>query len=376
MLRVAMITDFAASTDRVDGGVQAVTRYLVDALVRHGGLELHLVGFDYGVGQSRSSTVEGYEKHVLRGSSGGALTAYYKDQRTLNHLLDRIRPGLVHGQGAGQNGILAVRSGLPSVITIHGILAEEANFYTGFAKRLRQRLLSLWSNHYCIRRGRHTILISPYVADYFEGRLAGHQYLIPNPIADEFFDVERADNGCRVLFAGRLYALKGVVDLVRATARLAGTYKFDVVLAGSLHDRNYVAQLREEADRLDIGDRVEFRGLLDEDELRRELGRSAALVLPSYQETAPLVISEAMAAGVPVIASDVGGVRYQVRHGETGFLITPGDVDGLAQRLGELLSDPARRASFGQAAKRLAASNHRATNVAARTIEVYRTVLD
>lgn len=376
MLRVAMITDFAASADRVDGGVQAVTRYLADAMVCRGDVELHLIGFDYGNRQSGSPRPQSYKQHVLPGASGGALTAYWKDQRTLNRLLDRIRPDLVHGQGAGQNGIVAVRSHFPSVITIHGILAEEAHYYTGFAKRLRHRLISRWSDHYCIRRGRHTILISPYVADYFKGRLAGHQYLIPNPIADEFFDIERADDGCRILFAGRLYALKGVVDLVRATAKVAGTHGAKVILAGSLHDRHYVEQLRRQADRLGIGDRVEFPGLLNEDELRRELGQSAVLVLPSYQETAPLVIAEAMAAGVPVIASDVGGVRHQIRHGETGFLITPGDVDGLAQRLRELLSDPARRASFGEAAKTLAVSEHRADQVAARTIDVYRAVLD
>jgi glycosyltransferase involved in cell wall biosynthesis len=375
MIRVAMVTDHAASGSKVDGGVQAVTKYLVDAFVRRDELDLHVIGFNYEIGSARVTKCEGYTLHTLPGASGGALTGYRKDQRTLNRALEGIQPDIVHGQGAGQNGIVASRSRFPSVITIHGIMAEEAKFYTGLAKRVRHQLLSKWSDRYCIRNGRHTILISPYVAQYFQERLAGQQYLIANPIADEFFDIVRCETGNRVLFAGRLYALKGVIDLVRATAKVARTQDIKLALAGSLHDREYVRQLQQEAAQLNLNDRVEFCGLLDEDELRKELARSSVLVLPSYQETAPLVIAEAMAAGLPVIASDVGGIRYQVRDGETGFLIKPGDVTTLAARLEELLAAPDQRKSFGETARRLAIDEYSANRVAARTLDVYRAVL-
>lgn len=370
-----MVTDHAAPGCKVDGGVQAVTRYLVDAFVRRGELDLHIISFDYDTDSECVTQHHGYTLYTLPGASGGALTGYRKDQRTLNRTLEAIQPDIVHGQGAGQNGIVATRSRFPSVITIHGIMTEEAKFYTGLAKRVRHQLLSKWSDHYCIRQGRHTILISPYVAQYFTDRLAGQQYLVANPIADEFFEIERCETANRILFAGRLYALKGVIELLRATASVARNHDVKLALAGSLHDKQYVQQLQQEAAQLNLLDRVEFCGLLNENELRTELGRSSVLVLPSYQETAPMVIAEAMAAGLPVIASDVGGIRYQVRDGATGYLIVPGDVATLAKRLEQLLAAPDQRKSFGETARRLAIDEFSADRVAARTLDVYRAVL-
>jgi glycosyltransferase involved in cell wall biosynthesis len=370
-----MITDHSDSTDRVDGGVQAVTKYLVDALIRFDDVEIHVLSFKYGIQDSWSSAANGYRRHVLAGARFGTLTGYWKDQQALNSYLDKINPTVVHAQGAGHNGILASRSRFPSVITIHGIMAEEAKFFSGRARRARHWLMSKVSEHYCISKAEHTILISPYVAEYFKNRLTGKQYLIPNPIADGFFTLTRRETAGRVLFAGRLVALKGVMDLIRATSKVAQSQKIDLILAGSLDDHRYVSQLKSAARRLGINDLVQFRGLLNEQELREELGRCAVLVLPSYQESAPMVIIEAMAAGIPVIASNVGGLPYQVKEGETGFLIKPGDVNALSERLIALLADRSMRDAFGKAAKNLATEEYRADRVARRTIDVYQQIV-
>jgi glycosyltransferase involved in cell wall biosynthesis len=254
-------------------------------------------------------------------------------------------------------------------------MSEEARFLTSRPRRLRHWLLSKISEKNCISQGKHTILISPYVAEYFKNRLAGAQYLIPNPLAEDFFTILRRETAGRVLFAGRLLPLKGVVDLIRATSEVAQSQKIELILAGSLDEQQYVNQLKNEARRLDISNLVKFRGLLNEQELREEFGRCAVLVLPSYQESAPMVIVEAMAAGVPVIASNVGGIPYQVKDGETGFLFTPGDVNTLSKRLIQLLSDKSLRESLGIAAKDLATANYRADRVARKTIDVYQQIL-
>jgi glycosyltransferase involved in cell wall biosynthesis len=147
------------------------------------------------------------------------------------------------------------------------------------------------------------------------------------------------------------------------------------VLAGSLEDQQYVSQLRSEVKKLGIKNQVHFPGILDAESLHEELSRASMLVLPSYQETAPMVIQEAMAAGVPVIASRVGGTRYQVRDGETGFLIDARDVQALSERMGMLLSNQAMRQSFGEAAKAFAQEEYRADAVAKKTIDIYRQIL-
>ena len=284
-------------------------------------------------------------------------------------------PDLVHGQGVGRDGILAARSGYPSVLTVHGILREEARHYEGLGRRLRHLLQNAMSQRYCIRQAGHTILISSYVESYLGDQLAGTRYSVPNPVAPAFFDIQRAESKGRVLFAGRLYSLKGVIDLVRAAATCREKHDIRLVLAGSTSDKEYVDSLRAEAARTSLADRLEISGILDAPALRQELSQASVLVLPSYQETAPMVVQEAMAAGVPVIASRVGGTAEQIEHGETGFLIEPGDVKALATTMDALLSDDEMRARVSVNARRRAESLYQADKVAEETVRVYRKVL-
>ena len=305
----------------------------------------------------------------------GTMTGLSIDQRRLNQTLDQIRPDVVHSQGAGHLGILAARSRYPCVITIHGIQGREANYQPTVHRKLRSLLQSWLANYYCIRKATHTILISPYVAEHYGSALGGERYAVPNPVDPEYFDTVRQEEPNRVLFLGRLYALKGIHDLIQAAARLPNTSDLSITVAGSLADTKYVEELRQLAARVGLSGALRIPGILPMREVRRELSRCSCLVLPSYQETAPMVIQEAMASGVPVIASNICGIPYQVIEGRTGFLVPPGNVEALARRLNDLLSDHVLRHRMGAAARTEAESKYRADRVARRTLEVYEKVL-
>ena len=124
MLRVAMITDYPADENKVDGGVQAVSKYLAHSIADFEGVKLDIIGFDYS--STRERTIEGarFTRHVLPGARFGALTGYRQDQNSLNRCLKKIAPDIVHSQGVGHDGTVAARSGYPLVTTIHGIFAE------------------------------------------------------------------------------------------------------------------------------------------------------------------------------------------------------------------------------------------------------------
>ena len=205
--------------------------------------------------------------------------------------------------------------------------------------------------------------------------LSGKRYLIPNPIDTCFFNVERRETAGRILFLGRLCERKGVKELLRAISGIAKTDDLRVVLAGSLADKKYVSELKANVAHAGLTDIVDFRGILDSSQILEELSRCACLVLPSYQETAPMVIQEAMACGVPVIASNICGIPHQVDDGKTGFLVPAGHIDVLADRLSTLLSNQALREEFSRAARIRAESEYRATTVARKTINVYEDML-
>lgn len=370
-----MIADYPESGQQIDGGVQAVTKYLVDAMAPMSEIELHVLSFRPGLGSATVTEDRGFTRYSIPYSKYGVITGFRDDQANLNALLNQIDPDIVHSQGGGHQGILASRTRYPTVLTIHGIISQEIKYLPKINQRIRTRLQVWLGERRYIRRATHTILISPYVADFYGSTLSGKRYLIPNPIDGHFFNIERRETAGRILFLGRLCERKGVKELLGAVSKIARADDLRVVLAGSLADKNYVAELESIVAREKLSGYVEFRGILDSGQILEELSRCACLVLPSYQETAPMVIQEAMACGVPVVASDVCGIPHQVDDGKTGFLVPAGHVDELADRLGALLADPALREEFSRAARLKAENEYRAIKVARKTVNVYEDML-
>src|SRR5690606_14693635 len=224
----------------------------------------------------------------------------------------------------------------------------------------RLRLQGLITENYCAMNASRTILISPYVKEHYGAKLRGISHLIPNPVDAQFFDLERSEEPGRMLFAGRLIPRKGVMDLIEAFAEIRRRADACLVLAGSLADRPYVQRIKARVDALGITPDVKFMGLLNERDIVSEFRRAALLVLPSYQETTPMVIQQAMAAGVPVIATRICGIPGQIEHGESGFLFEPGDVQALVRYAEKIIADDALRRRMGEAARGRASAEYRA----------------
>lgn len=154
------------------------------------------------------------------------------------------------------------------------------------------------------------------------------------------------ESGGPVVVAGRLSPEKGVDTLIDAIGRIRGPVRLDV--AGEGPDRERLEGLAAAA-----GDgRVRFLGRLDSEAMDGLIADAVAVVLPSrWYENQPMIVLEAFARGVPVIASDLGGTPELVRHGTDGFLVPPDDCVALASALQSLLDDPARARAMGKAAR-------------------------
>jgi glycosyltransferase involved in cell wall biosynthesis len=148
-----------------------------------------------------------------------------------------------------------------------------------------------------------------------------------------------------VLFVGRLSALKGVYDLFDAIPGVLARHpEARFVLVGVAECDAMEPVLRDEAARRGIAARTTFLGSLEGKEKAAAFMASHMLVVPSWTEAFPLVIPEAMAAGLPVIASAVGAIPDFVKDGEDGFLVPPRQPAELAERVCRLLEDePLRR---------------------------------
>lgn len=186
-------------------------------------------------------------------------------------------------------------------------------------------------------------------------------------------------SGGLVLFVGNLEPRKAVPRLVQAFASARAAHpdaRLAVVGSGeSAGAENQEPHVRELVRTTGLQDAVRLVGRVSDAALPRWYAAADVFALPSTSEAQGLSALEAMASGRPVVASAVGGLLDTIEDGRTGYLVPPGDVEGLASRLSRLLSDPALRDEMGAAAREVALRDFSWQAAVARTIEVYRQVV-
>ena len=177
--------------------------------------------------------------------------------------------------------------------------------------------------------------------------------------------------GKNVVSVGRLIFNKGPQFLLEAAPAILMRHpdaRFVFAGDGPMRD-----ELEAAARRLHIDRMVEFIGTTDD--VPRILGEADILVRPSLSEGMPLTVLEAMACGLPVVASTVGGNGEAVQDGVTGYLVPPADTRALADRISELLDDPALCRRMGEAGRAIVEAAHSWDQVAEQSLAVYERAL-
>jgi glycosyltransferase involved in cell wall biosynthesis len=378
-MRVAMMGDYPRDPEHIGGGVEAITLYLLRGLQQFDDMELHMVTMRSDVTE-RVVSHDGITAHYIPTNYRlNALTFDGHHRRLLRQELDAIEPDVVHAHIAGTYPLAAFGTRFPTVLSLHGIRRNEM----ALGRSWRDQLYRRWIVTYCewasIRAAEHVVATSPpYIREEFGRIIRGTIYDIENPVKDHFFEIERCGQPNQILYAGHISVRKGILELLKAVDLLRQQVPdVQVRLAGRTDvDPTYVEQLQAYVDDRGLEDCVHFLGPLDEALLLEEYARCALLVLPSRQETAPMVIEQAMAARVPVVATRVGGVDYLVDHGRTGFVVEFGDIEGLAESMVRLLTDSVLQAQMGEAGRTEADQRFRATVVACQTRQVYERILN
>ncbi len=175
-----------------------------------------------------------------------------------------------------------------------------------------------------------------------------------------------------VLVLGRLCALKGSYDLLEAAAKILEQVPKLVLQMGGDGE---LAQVAARAKTLQLESHLYLPGWVRGEEKDRLLQQAALFVLPSHVEGMPMSVLEAMAAGLPVITTPVGGIPEAVSDGVEGFLVAPGDVATLATRLQQLLQDEALTRKMGAAARRKIESTFSTEAILPKIEALYRELL-
>ena len=177
-----------------------------------------------------------------------------------------------------------------------------------------------------------------------------------------------------ISYVGKLVPRKGVDTLVEALGLLArrpgGAPQLVVAGIGELRE-----DMEERARRLGVHDRIRFLGKVPHDEVPWVMATGDVFVLPSLSEGLPTVVCEAMACGLPVVATAVDGTPEAVRDGRTGYLVPPREAEPLAAALGRVLDDPAGAERMRREALEIALREYTWEANARRYDEIYGALL-
>ncbi|MGD1252730.1 glycosyltransferase family 4 protein [Mycobacterium seoulense] len=386
-LRVALVGDYPVDEGAaVQNGVQSVTYTLAHALAARPDVECHVVSAMNDVTTTYRRAGALHVHYVKRLNLPRLITLRVNDVPRLAAAIRSINPDVVHGQGQDRHALGALASRAPAVITPHGVLFIESRLLQknrwDVLGALKKRAVADMERE-VFRRARDMIIISPYLAQVYGSMLTARCRFIENPIQDDFFRIQRAPEAGRTLFVGTLVPRKGVHHLVRAIGEVVNDRVRDEPwqshlqfrIAGPVTDPGSELEVRRAIAECGLQGRVRLLGPISHEELLDEYARAQVLLMGSREETTPQAVAQAMACGLPVIASRVGGIPDMVEDGRTALLFPYGDVAACAEHIRRMLDDDALRARIERTVRVEAQQRFDPEYVADQTVCVYREVI-
>jgi glycosyltransferase involved in cell wall biosynthesis len=338
-------------------------------------LEVHVIGCTQRpMASSPEKLADNIWFHSLLVPKFGWLrTGYQGCIRGVRRLVGELKPHIVHGQGTEREcGLSAVFSGFPNVLTIHGNMRqiERVNQPKPFTYGwLAARLEAV-----TIPRSCGVVCITAYTQRAVAG-LTRRTWVVPNAVDASFFEISAAASSPPlILCVGNISTRKNQNAFMRALDPLRASHPFNVRFVGvagkhDLYGREFFRELQSRP-------WCSYEGFADRSRLKSHLKGAALLVLPSLEDNCPMAVLEAMAAGVPVVAADVGGVPELITTNKTGLLCDPTKPTSITAAIEKLLEDPNLAKRLANEAKAEAYLRFHPKAVAQQHLDVYREVLN
>lgn len=262
-------------------------------------------------------------------------------------LLRRGRPRLLHVHSASRGSFWrkSLFCGAAWLLRVPYVLHLHSGEFTGFYARECGAPARRWVR-WVLRHAAAVAVVAPIWRDAIlaiepDSRIV----VLLNPVELRAQVRPARPEPGQVLFLGRIREGKGVYDLVHAWAVVHASHpRVRLCIAGD----GEIDELRRLAVRLGIDASIDFPGWIEGSDKDEALAEADLLVLPSHHEGLPICVLEAMAAGVPVVATAVGGIPDAVDCGRCARLVPPGDPQCLAAAISDLLADAGRRAELAR----------------------------
>lgn len=285
----------------------------------------------------------------------------------------------IHGTGVISKELyFALRHhGLPLMVTVHGLLREEkkqALLRKPSLKTLYQYIVQSRDERTMLNATPRVIVDTAYVEDMLQHYGLKHvpqMHVIPQGIDETFYSIKCNPKSNIILSVGGIGARKGHIYTVEMYNKLRERgIDAKLHIVGAATDRGYYELLKqkiaESKHKTDISLEVD----LPKEALFKAYADAKLFVLHSREESQGIVFAEAMATGLPVVATKIGGIPYVVADGKSGLLCPYADVDAMTEMVAQLLSDEQQWQSFSAAAREIA-KDYNWENIAERIVQLY-----
>ena len=316
---------------------------LLEEFRRNGGLKLHVITLRNNVTADLTFERDGVTFHVLKTRPGfRAPSLFWHDTLRIRPLLRRIKPDLIHAWGTERGAALvASRLGYPYLVTIQGLLTwyrELIPFHTHDKVAAVLERISL--NRASVVTTESNFAVS-FLRQHFPHLQVQQAEHAPNRVFQELLRRPQRDP-VRFLAVGSIGFRKGTDILLKALAQCLDEFAFEMLFVGG-PDGPLLEQLKTELTPR-LWERVKFKSGLRPPEVAAELAQATIAVLPTRADTSPNAVKEAVVAGVPVVATRIGGVPDYVFDGENGIVCEPESIPAFADALRRAVNHPL----FGQ----------------------------
>lgn len=363
-MNIVQVGPFPLSADCIRGGVESSVFGLVNELSRN-----HVVDvFDYPRINGKDSVERKGSLTVHRYANPGNHNQDAMDRgKEILRDIVALHPDIVHIHGTGGlSGVLysAVKTyGIPVLLTVHGLLHIEkknALIKHPSLKHLYQLFVQSHAEFKVLNEAEHIIVDTEYVAEQIKHlhskKKISHlpwMYVVPQGIQSQYLQVSPKKPVIpTILSVGSISQRKGHLLLVKAFEIVHKTVpSAKLIIAGTLTEKAYYTQLQNEIGKLHLKQSVELLTNIPQEQLLQIYQEATIFALHSQEESQGIALVEAMATGLPIVSTLVGGIPFVVKNGKTGLLSKYGDVDSFANNMIKLLTNENLRTQMSQSAR-------------------------
>ena len=348
---IAQVGSFPLSIDCIRGGVESSVYGLAKALVYDH--IVHVFDVPRLGDKDKTSEIDGIFVHRYENKGKHNVDACERVSQVVEEIVS-LQPNIVHIHGTNQYSHdvyrLLIKMGIKVLVTVHGLANVEKRNALRKKKSLKalyQYLVQSRAEYSLLSQVPQIIVDTEYVAEqirtcYTHGQIKRlpQMHVIPQGINQQYAALQSLCDEPIIFSLGAISKRKGHVLLVKAFELLCKQIpNAKLIIAGIIAEKDYYDELQQCIQQSKYVDQIQLCINLSQEQIFELYKLAKLFALHTQEESQGIVFAEAMAVGLPLVATNVGGVPYVVKHGETGLLAEYEDIEAFARNMSLLLQD-------------------------------------